>query len=88
MHQCPICREPADYQPMRDDRLEWRCERCGNFIITGTATQILENRRSRIDSKKLSQIVHAERRDFDGYWFCITEGNIDELLSKARITPE
>src|SRR5437868_6155163 len=56
MNNCPICYQQAVYQLLDDRRLEWRCERCGYFTITGGAEKLLENSPAPIDSNTLSAI--------------------------------
>jgi len=82
VQDCPICYQQAGYQPLDHQRVEWRCERCGNFIITGTAEKLLENSRAPIDRTKLSAIVKGKPRDTDG-WFSITEVNVKALIAEA-----
>jgi hypothetical protein len=85
MNTCPVCQTQAEYVPLNDRNLRWRCERCGNFIITGTAVQLIDNRQASLDRNKLSDLISNRPRDSEG-WTRIDEYNLDALTSAATTT--
>jgi hypothetical protein len=80
MDHCPICQKPADSILLGDHDHRWWCTQCGNFIISGTAVQQLEDQRARLDLEKLSQVARRHPRDTED-WMCITSYNLDELMN-------
>lgn len=82
MNMCPVCQTQAEYVPVNDRDLRWRCERCGNFIITGTAVQLINNRQANLDRNKLSNLVSNRPRNGEG-WTRIDEYNLDALTLAA-----
>jgi hypothetical protein len=38
---CPLCRSSATFDPITADRFAWKCPRCGNYSIVGSAESVL-----------------------------------------------
>jgi hypothetical protein len=40
---CPLCRSSATFGPIKADRFEWECPRCGKYSVVGTAESLLRD---------------------------------------------
>lgn len=87
MYLCPICRQGAVYTPFSDVDRRLLCGNCGNFRITGSAIQLLENCWGDFDPAMLSAIVKRQPRGADGL-VQVDEYNVDGLISAAREVPK
>jgi hypothetical protein len=82
MANCPICQMSTESNPRSDANRRWDCTRCSSFRITGTAEQLLDNRRRSFDAENLGKIIRESSRDAEGL-VRINEYNLDGFLSRA-----
>jgi uncharacterized Zn finger protein len=60
--RCPHCDTPNTDETVRGDRRDYRCQRCGEFSITGT--DIEHFRQHRADPDKARFVQHDDGRRF------------------------
>ena len=80
---CPVCGNEAEKGRDRDygERRQYRCVRCGPFMITGTAAAMLHSRLD-VDAAASARLSHAIRmQTSEDDWLLITSANLDDLVS-------
>ncbi len=80
---CPICEQPAERAGASDygDKEQFRCSRCGDFEISGTALAMLHRRltEDRIARARLSHAIRSATSKDE--WKSLNSTNMPELLS-------
>ncbi len=81
---CPVCSSQADRGRDEDygEQQQFRCVRCGPFIITRTATAMLQSRLEK-DPLAYARLSHAIRlQSNDEHLLSITSANLDDLIGE------
>jgi hypothetical protein len=87
---CPICGAQAEEGRGGDygERRQFRCPRCGPFLISRTALRMLRHRieADPMIQARLSHAVRSNTREDD--WLLISSTNLDELATQTLPGPE
>jgi hypothetical protein len=87
---CPICKYSLLYPPVRPgDKINYSCENCGNYSLTGTAEYVHETHL--VDSPHKAGILShhirkAQRQDQS--LFSITSDNLERILEEGYPSPQ